>query len=214
MLSWPDNRFTTWCKQPVHLLAHRCGQLRPGGASQDFAEAHARLVELRFGCADGAAQRLRDFVMFVAENVVQNKSPSVSARQFSQGALEVQTVYKAGDTGVDGSHLPYGQSLAIHLVGGVERRLVQMLNALPHQDDIDGQAVQPSGERRLRAKGVNLAEHLQEGLLRQILREGRVSRHAQANSVDAPAVFRVEMLEGGCVPGLCEPNDFQFGLLT
>jgi hypothetical protein len=64
------------------------------------------------------------------------------------------------------------------------------------------------------ARNVNLAEHLQEGLLRQILREGRVARHAQANGIDAAAVFHIEMLERRCVPGLREPNDVQFGLLA
>jgi hypothetical protein len=62
-------------------VAHRLGQLHAAAVPQDFAQAHARFVELRFGGADAAAQRLGNFVMFVTQHVMQKEDLPVTTRE-------------------------------------------------------------------------------------------------------------------------------------
>lgn len=71
-----------------------------------------------------------------------------------------------------------------------------------HQDDVCGQAVQPGREGRLAAEGVNFAEELEEGFLREVFGLEGIADHAKAETVDAAGVLAVEMLERGSVATL------------
>lgn len=71
-----------------------------------------------------------------------------------------------------------------------------------HQDDVCGEAVKPGGESRLAAESVNLAEELEEGLLREIFGFEGVADHAEAETVNATRMLAVEIFEGGGVTTL------------
>lgn len=77
------------------------------------------------------------------------------------------------------------------------------LFAEAHEDDVCGQAVQPGGEGGLTAEGVNFAEELKEGFLREVFGLEGVADHAKAETVDAARVLAVEVFEGGGVATLC-----------
>ncbi len=65
-----------------------------------------------------------------------------------------------------------------------------------HEDEVDGEAVQPGGEGALAAEAAELAEEVEEGLLGHVLGFRDVAEHAQAEGVDATLVKRVELGKG------------------
>ncbi len=62
-----------------------------------------------------------------------------------------------------------------------------------HEDEVDGEAMEPGGEGALAAEAAELAEEMEEGLLGHVLGFGDVAEHAQAEGVDAALVERVEL---------------------
>ncbi len=81
------------------------------------------------------------------------------------------------------------------MVSSSETRL-QALFAQLHEDEVDGEAMQPGGEGGFAAEAAELAEEVEEGLLGHVLGFGDVAEHAQAEGVDAAFVQRVELGEG------------------
>ena len=81
------------------------------------------------------------------------------------------------------------------MVSSSETRL-QALLAQVHEDEVDGEAVQPGGEGGLAAEAAELAEEVEERLLGHVLGFGDVAEHAQAEGVDAALVQGVELGEG------------------
>ena len=74
------------------------------------------------------------------------------------------------------------------------------LFAEAHQDDVCGQAVQPGGEGGFAAEGVNFAEELKEGFLREVFGLEGVADHAEAEAVDAARVLAVEDSKAAASP--------------
>ena len=68
-----------------------------------------------------------------------------------------------------------------------------------HQDNVGREAVQPGGEGGLAAEGVNFAEKLHKGFLRQILGVDRITEHAQTESVNASRILLIDDFEGARV---------------
>ena len=85
-------------------------------------------------------------------------------------------------------------------LGGVdglfERDEVEALLAQVHEDQVDGEAMQPGGEGGLAAEAADLAEEMEEGLLGHVFGFRDVAEHAQAERVDAALVQGVELGEG------------------
>src|SRR5688500_12625584 len=61
-------------------------------AREYLAELGARLVELRLGGADGAAEEARDLVVVVALHVVEDEGRAVAGRESGDGALQGEAV--------------------------------------------------------------------------------------------------------------------------
>ena len=57
------------------------------------------------------------------------------------------------------------------------------------QRRVHGDAVQPRADRRVAAERVELANHLQQHVLRHVLRVGVVAEHAAGDVVDARGVL-------------------------
>src|SRR5205085_10034009 len=64
-----------------------------------------------------------------------------------------------------------------------------------HQDTIGRQPIEPSGEGRLAAKAAELAHEMNEYLLRNIFSLRNVAGHAQAQTIDAPMITPIDLLE-------------------
>jgi hypothetical protein len=79
-----------------------------------------------------------------------------------------------------------------------------------HEDEIDGEAMQPGGEGGLAAEAADLAEEVEEGLLGHVFGFGDVAEHAQAEGVDAAFVEGVELGEGSASPFLARFDGFGF----
>ena len=80
-----------------------------------------------------------------------------------------------------------------------------------HQDDIDGEPMEPGREAGLSAEGVDLAEQLQEGILGQVFGFGGIAHHAQTERIYAAAVQFIEAFERGCVTLLRESDCVRLG---
>jgi len=137
-------------------------------------------VQLRFGVADGTSQHLSDFVVLVSFDVVQHKRHSVSRGQTFDGPLQVDTIDRCGKNSVMDADFPACSFFVVWRQRFLQRYQVQTPLAQRHQDHVHTQTVKPGRERGLASKSSDLAVHLQEGLLREILRVGYTPGHTQA----------------------------------
>src|SRR5579875_4024992 len=136
---------------------------------EQIAQLHARLVELRFAVADGAAHHLRNLVMLVALNVMQHKDDAVSRGQAFHGALQVYAINRARQHIVAFTDVFPGTIFLLRLHRFLQRNLRQPFLPQVHEHHIHGEPVQPGRECRLTAKGGNLAVELKKCLLGQVL---------------------------------------------
>ncbi len=95
------------------------------------------------------------------------------------------------------------------MVSSRETRL-QALFAKVHENEVDGEAVQPGGEGGLSAEAADLAEEMEKGFLGHVFGFGDVAEHAQAEGVDAAFVEGVELGKGFGVAILCAFDGFGF----
>ena len=65
--------------------------------TQEIAQLHACLVKLGFAVADGAVEHIRDFVVFIAFDIMQDEDEAVAGRQILNGALERDAIDGAGE---------------------------------------------------------------------------------------------------------------------
>ena len=126
--------------------------------------------------------------MLVSLHVVQDEHLLVAFRKLIDGPVEIQVVQHAAEPQVRCAELHRNLGLFLGLEHGIERFLHVPLLANSHEHHIHRQPMEPSGEARLSAEGVNLAEHLHEGFLGEVFGFGRIAGHAQAQTIYAPAV--------------------------
>ena len=84
--------------------------------------------------------------------------------------------------------------------GLFERDEVEAFLAQVHQDEVDGEPVQPGGEGGLAAEAADFAEEVEEGLLGHVFGFGDVAEHAETEGVDAAFVKGIELGEGFAIP--------------
>ena len=176
---------------------------------QEFAQAFASFVQLRFGIAHRAAEHAGDFVVLVTVNIVKEEHGFVALRQSLEGSVKVDAVEKAGQAEVGDTDFERGT--VFFVVGAshfFQRYGDRPFLAEAHEDDIGGKAVHPGRKGRFAAECMNLAEQLQEGLLGQIFGFNGVATHAQTESVDAAAVQLINGFEGVGVALLGQANGF------
>ena len=153
-------------------------------------------MQLRLACALGDAEHLRRLTVGVAIERVQHQRIARPFGQLADRALDL--LYLDGRF-----QRPLGTP-AFLLFGW---RLDGSALATLRQAHVDRDAVQPG---RQRAACLELAERapcVDERLLRTILRELRIARHAQTQSVDSPHMLAIEPLESAPVPGAGSLNE-------
>src|SRR2546422_7659858 len=66
------------------------------GFLQQLAQAHPRLVQLRFRVSDRTSHDFGDLVVFVPLDIVENERRPVARRQLGDGPLQIHAVERAG----------------------------------------------------------------------------------------------------------------------
>ena len=144
--------------------------------------------------------------MLVAFDIVKQEDEPVSGREVGDGLFERKAVDGTGESEVGGTKAASWAFFGGGFHGLVERDQLQALAAELHEDDIDGEAVEPGGKGGVAAEGGDFAVELEEGFLGEIFGLGAVADHAQAEGIDAALMEGEELGKGGMVAGLrtCE----------
>ncbi len=166
------------------------------GVAQEFAQFEAGLVELGFAVTGGALKHGGNLIMLEAFDVVKDEDHAVARGKQSYGAFEGDAVDGAGEGLIVGAEVAPGSVVLGGADGLFEGDELEALLAQMHEDEVDGEAVQPGGEGALAAEAAELAEEMQEGVLGHVLGLGDVAEHAEAEGVDAAFVESVELCEG------------------
>jgi hypothetical protein len=138
--------------------------------------------------------------------------------QGCDGALQGDAVDRTGEDGVAAAEVALGRILLGGVDGLLEGDEVEAFLAELHEDEVDGEAMQPGGKGGLSAEAADLAEEVQERLLGHVFGLGDVAEHAQAEGVDAALVQRVQPGEGlgvtvlGGLDGFGLPGDGRVAL--
>ena len=170
--------------------------------AKEFAQLEAGFVELRFTVSSGAFEHGGNLIMLETFDIVQDEDHAVAGREGGDGSLEGDAVDGAGELGVAGAEVALGSVLFGGVDGLFEGDELEALLAEVHEDEVDGEAMEPGGEGRLTAEAADLAEEMEEGLLGHVFGLGDVAEHAEAEGVDAAFVEGVELGEGFGIAGL------------
>ena len=166
------------------------------GLAKEFAELEAGLVELGLAVAGGAFEHGGDLIVLEAFDVVEDEDHAVAGGKQGDGAFERDAVDRTREHGVAGAEVALGRVFFGGVDGLFERDELEALLAQVHEDEVDGEAVQPGGEGALAAEAAELAEEVEEGFLGHVFGFGDVAEHAQAEGIDAALVERVELGKG------------------
>jgi hypothetical protein len=126
---------------------------------QKLTKPESRFVQLGFGIPVRTSQHSRNLVVLVSFDIVEKKHFFVSGRQLFDGALEIQAIKRSAETTIRSAvfHERPGVSLAGFGIR-VDRQPQMALLAKPYEQNVGSEPMQPGGEFRFSAKGVNLAE--------------------------------------------------------
>ena len=155
-----------------------CGGFGVLGLAEEFAELEASFVELRFAVSGGALEHGGDFVVLEALHVVEDEDHAISRGEGGDGALEGDAIDRAGELGVARSEVALWRVLFGWIDGFFQRDQVEAFFAKVHEDEVDGESMEPGGEGGLAAEGADLAEEMEKGFLRHVFGLGDVSEHA------------------------------------
>jgi hypothetical protein len=186
--------------------------------TKKLTEFKASFVELGFAVAGGAVEHSGDLVVFEAFDVVEDEDHAIAGRERSDGALESNTVDRAGELEVAAAKVALGCVLFGGVDGLFKRDEVEALFAQMHQDQIYRKSMKPRGEGGFTTEAADLAEEMEEGLLGHVFGFGDVAEHAEAEGVDAAFVKGIELGERlgvsvfGCFYGFCFADDGRIAL--
>src|SRR5579872_384260 len=159
--------------------------LRTNGFVQQVAETHASLVKLGFRVPDRATHDFRDLVVLETLYVVKHEHRLVSRRQLLDRSLKVHTIDRTAQPHVGAAEIPSRSSgLFVGLGHLFERSLLARLLSKLHEHNVHSQAMEPGRKCRFTAECGDLAEQLEESLLRQVLRLGNIPHHPKAQRID------------------------------
>src|SRR5687767_1238012 len=157
-----------------------------GSSFQRLYQELSRAMQLRATGSFGRSGHLRDLVVLIPLDVVQDKDGARPFRERRNRALEVDGVVHAGLASL-------GLRLTRRVVAVVCARLVAHLvfltplvapNVAEHQ--VHGQAVDPAGQRRLTAERREPLPQMDEDVLRQLARTRAGATHAQTEREYTP----------------------------
>lgn len=157
--------------------------------SQERTQASTGSVKPGFGISDGPIHHFRDLGVFVALNIVKDDDELLEGAELVHGALQIQAVDCAGHDEIRAGKFFAGAGMiGGQLASFFERCTEARFSAQPHENEVDGDPVQPSGKRGFAAERANLAQDQQKNFLSEIFGFGGVANHAKAQRVDARAM--------------------------
>jgi hypothetical protein len=165
------------------------------GLAEEFAEFEASLVELGFTVTGRTFEHGGNLIMLETFDVVKDEDHAVAGGKQGDGALERDAVDRTREHGVAGAEVALGRVFFGGVDGLFERDELEALFAEVHEDEVDGEAVEPGGESGLAAEAAEFAEEVEEGFLGHIFGFGDVAEHAEAEGVDAAFMQGVELGE-------------------
>lgn len=143
----------------------------------------------RFGISDGPIHHFRDLGVFIALNIVEDDDQLLKRAELVDGALQIEAVDGAGQDEIRAGKFFAGAGMiGGQLASFIERCAEAGFSAHAHEDEVDGDAVQPCGKCGFAAERANLAQDQQKHFLREIFGFGGVANHAKAQRVDARAM--------------------------
>ena len=178
--------------------------------TKQLAKLEAGLVQLGFAVAGGAVEHGGNLIVLEAFYIVENEDHAVAGRQGGYGALESDAVDRAAEEHVLAAEVALGGVVFRRVDGLFERDEVEAFFAQVHEDEVDGEAMQPGGEGGFAAEAADFAEEVEEGLLGHVFGFGDVAEHAKAEGVDTALVEGVELGKGYCIAIFCGLDRFSF----
>lgn len=153
---------------------------------------------MRFRCSDRDSHEIRDFLMPVTFDVVQDKNGSGPRWQHGNGLLEVKipSVRSRNPGGVG----KYRDSFHAFSASGIATVCAER--------DIHGQPVQPTRKSALAPEAAKTLPTPDEHILCKFARTQRVTRKSQAKRVDSSRMLPVQLLERGVVARASPANQF------
>jgi len=147
-------------------------------------------VELRLRISYRTTQQAGNFMMFVAFHFMQNEDLAAAFWQFLDGAIEIDPVHDADEVQIISANIARHKR-RLHLYWLIERNLPQLALAKLHQDCVDRNPIKPGGKTGVSAEGTQLAEDLDESVLRQIFSFDHLPGHTRTQGVD-PSFVQIE----------------------
>lgn len=154
-----------------------------------FADAKARLVELRLGSSGGPTENGSDFTVLVAVDIVKYESSTEALRQSSDASLKQRAVGQTFEALIRGAGFDRRTAILLTNIGEfVEGNFVKTFLAEAHQNGVASDAVQPSRKCGVALKIAEAAKDCEERFLSQIFRKSRITNHAKTERIDAVTV--------------------------
>ncbi len=153
-------------------------------------------MKLGLAVPGGAFEHGGDLIVLEAFDVVKDKDHAVPGREHGDRAFERDTVYGTREHGVAGAEVALGRVFLGWVDGLFQGDKLETLFAQVHEDEVDGETVQPGGEGALATEAIELAKEMKEGLLGHVLGFGYVAQHAETEGVDTSLVKSVERGKG------------------
>jgi hypothetical protein len=126
-------------------------------------------------------------------NIVKKKDAAIPGRHGSQGSMNVEAVYYTGLQKITSTETTAGPLFRDVFHQVIERYNRQCALTQVHQDSVDGQSMEPSGEGGVATKQRNSPVDLEKCFLREIFGEGEIPDHAHANCENTSFVLQIEL---------------------
>lgn len=151
-----------------------------------------------FARSDGNVQKVGDFVVLVAFDIVEHKDEPCPLGQRGDGFFQVQTCARF--------RVPGSAQIRRQIIRGDNAGPSPLARPQVAQHGIDSKTAQPTPKGPVPTKGVNPFPHAHEYLLRHLLCLVRVGQHPEADGIDPPDLLTIERFEGLVVAAL-HPTD-------
>src|SRR5215469_41053 len=119
---------------------------------------------------------------------MEDEDHAVAGRERGYGAFEGDAIDRAGELEVAAAEVALGCVVFRRVDGFLEGDEAKSFLAQVHEDEVDGEPVEPGGERGFTAEAADFAEEVEEGLLGHVFGFGDVAEHTEAEGVDAAFV--------------------------
>ena len=170
---------------------------------QAHSQQAAGAVQLGLRGANGDPRHLRNLLVLIAFDVIQDEDATRPIGQSGHCPFEVHRLARFADWGG-------GRIEQVEILGRLMPAPAALAAESPH-DLVDGDPVQPRGKGALAAVAAELMPHPHKDILGQLLGEALIAGQPKAERVHPPDVRVVERPKGDRIPGLGGANGVSHG---